>query len=170
MLHRAIWLLLASAALGCSGNDPNADGDTQDGDFLANQLTDCIADNPPSEPFDVGDLSGGSVAPMSGGAAPAPQAPTLQGFVDECLASDGSGCNGSFISLGAARCIATAQSLEPGLEPWTIGLTYHHSYHRIVWGVQNLLVNTASESSGKSLTLDAVDGRVLGRTGWRASE
>ena len=39
----------------------------------------------------------------------------------------------------------------------------------IQWGVENLLVDNGPDGySGESLTVDAVNGRVLGRTTWSA--
>jgi hypothetical protein len=152
MSQRAGCLLLLSCALGCSGPDPQPDDATQQPDFVSDQVSNCIADNPASEPFDVGDVT--------------PPGASMQTFVTECEAAEGSRCNEAFISKGAARCIGVSERFEPGLEPWTIGLRYHNSFHRVVWGVENLLENQGGFSSGKSLTLDAVDGKVLGRTDW----
>ena len=95
----------------------------------------------------------------------------MMSFVAQCQSAQGTNCNEAFISKEAARCIAQSASLEPGLEPWTIALGYTASYQRLIWSVENLLVNNgAAGYSGKSLSLDAATGRVLGRTGWMASE
>jgi hypothetical protein len=139
-------------------------------DFVADEARQCTSDHPASEPFDVGDVTVVSAAPMSGQPAPEAAAPTVASFAAECKAEGGADCEAAFISKEAARCIAQQAGLEPGLEAWTIAMTYHHSYHRVVWGVENLLEDHGSDGySGKSVTVDAVSGSVLGRTDWRAT-
>lgn len=103
---------------------------------------------------------------MSEAGAPA----TMETFVAECRSMGGTSCDEGLISKEAARCIAEKESFAPGLDAWSIGLSYQVSYHRLAWGVENLLVNRgAGDYSGQSLTLDAVSGRVLGRSNWLAT-
>jgi hypothetical protein len=164
-LWAAVFLLIS-----CSGSDREQGTDTQGRDFVSEQTSRCISDHPASEPFDVGDVTVASPAPMSGQSVPEVAAPTVESFAAECQAENGTGCDEAFISKEAARCIAQQDRLEPGLEPWTLAMTYHHSYQRIVWGVENLLEDHGNDGySGRSVTLDAVSGKVLGRTGWSAT-
>ena len=160
------WLLVALfGALGCSGAEPVDDTQAQQTAVSA-EVSACIDGHPAGEPFDVGDVLVASPA----SAAPAPTPPTAETFAAECRAdAAGSGCDERFLSREAARCIAQGAQFRAGLDEWTIALTYHNSYHRVVWGVENLLVDDGPDGySGESLTVDAVDGRVLGRTTWRA--
>jgi hypothetical protein len=182
-----VALVAAKAALGCGSPESN---DSQDDptDTLSPEIEQCISTHPASEPFDVGDVTVASAA--SAGAAPAspapadaapaspaqmsdavaPAPPTVDTFVAECRADGGNDCDESFISREAARCIAESLAFEPGLDAWNIAMTYHHSYHRVVWGVENLLEDLGDDGySGKSLTLDAARGALLGRTTWRAT-
>lgn len=154
-------------AFACSGAEPDAGTDTQDRAVSA-EVSACIASHPASEPFDVGDVVVGSPAPGSG--APEPSPPTVEAFAAECRAEGGTGCDAAFISREAARCIALDEQFPAGLGEWEIALTYHHSYRRVVWGIQNVLVDNASDYAGESLTVDAVNGRTLGRTSWRATQ
>jgi hypothetical protein len=172
-----ITLVAVMAASGCGSPDSNQSQD-EPTDTLSPAAAQCVSAHPAGEPFDVGDVSATSAdpasaapageAPMSDGVAPAP--PTVDTVVAECRAEGGSGCDESFISREAARCIAESLAFEPGLEAWDIALMYQHSYHRVVWGVENLLEDLGEDGySGKSLTLDAVRGNLLGRTTWRAT-
>jgi len=157
----------ALVAAGCSS--PESD-DSQDErlDTPSPEAQQCISEHPASEPFDVGDVTVANAAPMSGAVAPAP--PTVETFAEECRSEGGTGCDESFISREAARCIAERLAFEPGLDAWDIAMTYHHSYHRVVWGVENLLEDRGDDGySGKSLTLDAALGTLLGRTSWDAT-
>jgi hypothetical protein len=74
---------------------------------------------------------------MSGAVAPAP--PTVDTFAEQCRAEGRQRLRREFISKAAARCIAESLAFEPGLDAWDIAMTYHHSYHRVVWGIENLL-------------------------------
>ena len=163
MRHLAAAVAAVALLIACSGSAPKQDdtaGTTRE--FVSAETSACIDQHPPGEPFDLGDVS----AEMSGGGAP-----SVESLAAECRAGNGTGCDGELISLEAARCIAQNERFEPGLDPWTLGLTYHHSYHRLVWGIENLLVdNGAADYSGQSLTVDALTGRVLGRTGWSAMQ
>ncbi|MEY4546375.1 MAG: hypothetical protein RL685_2570 [Pseudomonadota bacterium] len=158
-------LLALFGAIACSGSDPDDDTQTQQHAVSA-EVSACIEGHPAGVPLDVGDVVVAS--PMSGATAPTP--PTAETFAAECRAdAAGTGCDESFLSLEAARCIAQDAQFRAGLEAWTIALTYNDSYHRVVWGVENLLVDNGPDGySGESLTVDAVNGRVLGRTTWSA--
>jgi len=174
-LGRKAVLIALLAVLGTSGcgSPESDDSQNEPTDTLSPAAEQCISEHPAGEPFDVGDVTtadaaAANPAPMSGAVAPA--TPTLETFVEECRSQGGSGCDDSFISREAARCIAEGLAFEPGLEAWDIALMYHHSYHRVVWGVQNLLEDLGNDGySGKSLTLDAARGDLLGRTTWRAT-
>ena len=167
----ASWLVLAifSVLLASSCASPDPEGSPEEpGDTVPPEAQLCISEHPASEPFDVGNVTVASAAPMSGAVAPAP--PTVDTFAAECQSAGGTGCDQSFISKEAARCIAESLAFEPGLGDWEIAMTYHHSYHRVVWGVENLLEDRGADGySGKSLTLDAALGTLLGRTSWQAT-
>jgi hypothetical protein len=158
-------LLALFGAIACSGSDPDDNTETQQ-HVVSAEVSACIEGHPAGIPLDVGDVVVAS--PPLGATAPTP--PTAETFAAECRAdAAGTGCDEGFLSREAARCIAEDAQFRAGLEAWTIALTYHNSYHRVVWGVENLLVDNGPDGySGESLTVDAVDGRVLGRTTWRA--
>jgi hypothetical protein len=177
-----VALVAALAVAGCGSPEPDESQD-EPTDTRSPAVEQCISAHPPGEPFDVGDVAVSNAAPASAApasAAPAseapmsgavaPTSPTVDTFTAECRAEGGSSCDESFISREAARCIAESLAFEPGLEAWTIGMTYHHSFHRVVWGVENLLEDLGDDGySGKSLTLDAARGTLLGRTTWHAT-
>jgi hypothetical protein len=129
----------------------------------------CIADNPPADPFDVGDVVVPSPAPGSVGPAPVP--PSADTIAAECVASGGTGCDPSrFISKAAASCLAESSGFEAGLEPWSLALVYHHGHDRVVWNVMSVVNDGGREGySGGVLTLDATDGDVLGRNAYTAT-
>lgn len=149
--------LIVLVLVGCAAE---ADGDGG---------SDCISDYPPESPFDVGDVTVASPAP--GSAAPEPEAPTAATIAAECVMNDGAGCDASrFISRAAASCLAELNEFEAGLEPWRVALLYHPGHERVVWNVMNRLNDRGAEGySGRSLTLDATDGHLLGRSGYSAT-
>lgn len=149
---------LVFALLGCAA-EADADG----------TLAECVADNLPANPFDVGDVV--VALPAPGSARPAPQPPTAATIASECVASGGTGCEASrFISKEAASCLAELNDFEAGLEPWSIALVYHHGHQRVVWNVTNVVNDGGREGySGGVLTLDATDGGVLARSAYSAT-
>jgi len=152
----AVTLSFACCLAACSGPDSKQDEPQSTGpEFVSDETTACISDHPAGEPFDVGD------ADVSAGAHP-----TLDTFQGQCLSAGGSGCDGAFISKDAARCIAQNEKLETGLEPWSIGMSYKASYRRLSWDIQNVTEDQGSTYGGTTVTLDAVSGRVLGRSNW----
>lgn len=163
---RAPQVLALLGALACSGSGPGAAADTQNHAVSA-EVSACTAAHPAGEPFDVGDVVVASPPPGSG--APEPTPPTVETFAAECRTDGGTDCDARFISREAARCIALDEQFQAGLDEWDIALAYHHSHRRVVWGIQNVLVDNDTDGyAGESLTVDAVNGRVLGRTSWRA--
>lgn len=153
----AALVLALFGAVACSGSEPDEGEDTQPA-AVSPEVSACISGNPPGEPFDLGQIEDGSST-------------TLEGFSAECRSSGGRGCDEPFISLEAARCIARDSQFQAGLEQWALSLKYEVSYRRVTWGVQNVLVDDGPANySGESLVIDAVSGRVLGRTSWRAAQ
>ena len=155
----------AALGLACSGGEAKqAEALGTSREFVSTETSACIADHPSEQPFDVGEASA-----TSGGTGSTVESPTVESLAAECREASGTGCDGDLISKEAARCIAQNEHFEAGLDAWSIGLAYLHSYHRLAWGVDNLLVDHGADGySGQSLTLDALSGRVLGRTGWSA--
>lgn len=150
-------LLVLSGAIACSGSEPGEPDDGQPPAVSA-EVSACISNHPPGEPFDLGQVEEGSPA-------------TLEAFLAQCRSAGGSGCDERLISLEAARCIALDQQFQAGLDEWVLSLKYEVSYRRVTWGVQNVLVDDGPANySGQSLIIDAVSGRVLGRTSWRATQ
>jgi hypothetical protein len=126
---------------------------------VSDATTACISDHPASEPFDVGQAD----------TSDSPN-PTLEMFQSQCRSAGGSGCDAAFISKEAARCIAQNEKLETGLEPWMIGMWYEDSYRRLGWEIQNVTEDQGSTYKGTTLTVDAVSGRVLGRSNWTTTQ
>lgn len=155
---RLNWLALGALLLvGCAGDVETAG------------IGSCISENPPDDPFDVGDVVIASPPPGSGG--PVPMPPSAASIAAECQAEAGTGCDvSSFISKGAASCIATLNQFEVGLEPWKLALVYHHRFSRVVWNVTSTLRDNGADGySGAVLTLDATDGAVLGQSSYSAT-
>jgi hypothetical protein len=140
-------LFFFALLVACAGADPKQDEPSTDANFVSSETSACISGHPAAEP-------------------PA----ALESVQAECRSAGGMNCEEPPISQEAARCIANNEQFAPGLEAWNIGLAYENSYHHLVWSVDNLLRNvSADDYSGQSLTLDAVSGRVLGRTNWNAA-
>jgi hypothetical protein len=150
------WFFAAAFLFACSASDSKQDRPTDTGaEFVSDETTACITSHPAAEPFDVGqaDISDNP-------------SPTLETFQSKCRSAGGSGCDASFISKEAARCIAQNEKLATGLEPWSIGMWYEDSYRRLGWEIQNVTEDQGPTYKGTTLTVDAVSGRVLGRSNW----
>jgi hypothetical protein len=156
----AVVLVFACSVVGCAASDSKQGSPAGAAPGLVSDATTaCIDGHPAGEPFDVGE------ADPSGGAQPA-----LETFQAQCRSAGGSGCEGAFISKEAARCIAQNEKLETGLEPWSIGMWYEDSYRRLGWEIQNLIEDQGPTYKGTTLTVDAVSGRVLGRSNWSTTQ
>lgn len=169
-MHPSWRILVALALLGCAAEAGGNGTVAEDGTVAEGAGTGaCIDGNPPGDPFDVGDVVVPDRAPGSTG--PALEPPTAAAIASECVASGGTGCEASrFISKEAASCLAELNEFEPGLEPWSVALVYHHGHDRVVWNVVNVTNDESAEGySGGSLTLDATDGAVLGRSTYTAT-
>jgi len=152
----AVTLSFMCCLVACSAADSKQGGPENAGsNLVSDETAACISGHPAAEPFDVGE------ADVSAGANP-----TLDTFQSQCRSAGGAGCDGAFISKEAARCIAQNEKLETGLEPWSIGMSYKTSYRRLSWDVQNVTEDQGATYGGTTLTLDAVSGRVLGRSNW----
>lgn len=149
------WLPAVVLLFACSSSAEQDSTENTGPDFVSDETTACITGHPAAEPFDVG------AADVSSGASP-----TLEAFQSQCHSSGGSGCDGVFISKEAARCIAQNEKLETGLQPWSIGMWYEDSYRRLGWEIQNVTEDQGTTYKGTTLTVDAVTGRVLGRSNW----
>jgi hypothetical protein len=69
----------------------------------------------------------------------------------------------------AALCVARAQGLSEGLAGLKAGLIFSPKLGRIVWNVQNTTAIQPDTRGGEAVTLDAITGSVLDRSGWSAS-
>ncbi len=152
---------------------PNGDGtNAEDDSSVANDDDDsthvCIAENPPAEPFDVGDIV--LASPPPGSTEPAPPGPTVDTIAAECVASGGTGCDpASFISKVAALCLAEFNEFPTGLEPWSAALVYHYGHERVVWNVTNLVRDDGPNGYwGNIMTFDATDGSFIELLGYGA--
>jgi hypothetical protein len=66
-----------------------------------------------------------------------------------------------------AREVAGKAGLEPGIKPWSVSFTWNRQFG-YVWGVSNTLHESKYGADGRSVLIDANDGRVLGVFGWVA--
>ena len=130
----------------------------------------CIAENPPTEPFDVGSTEGqAQPSPVPGGTPILSPAPTAADIARDCRDDRGSGCNAAaFISKPAAICIARERGLELGQRPWDVSLGYYEDYRRVCWSFLNVIETSSDGYWGDSMVLDAVTGAELGRSSYRA--
>jgi hypothetical protein len=155
MIARRAWPI--ALLLGCGGHA----GDSVRGD--------CIAENAPTEPFDIGDVEGlAEPAPEPGGTPMVQSPPTLADIVRECRSSGGRDCDERrFISKDAAICVAQAGGLAAGIRPWEVSLAYYANYRRVCW-----LITTVSDSGrdgygGELLVLEATSGAELEHSGYQ---
>jgi len=65
-----------------------------------------------------------------------------------------------------ARTIARNAGLEPGEKPWALSFHWHSGFESYVWDVSNTLHESKYGGGGRSVLIDANDGRVLGVYGW----
>ncbi len=73
------------------------------------------------------------------------------------------------ISANAAACIAQAEGLADGIEPWTISLVCNSRVETIVWAVHNTETRSDSRAGGTVMNIDAVDGTLIETLGWDAT-
>jgi len=66
------------------------------------------------------------------------------------------------IGEAAARSIASKAGLEPGLGQWRVKFLWNYGFESYIWGISN----TLHEHNGRSVLIDANDGRVLGIHEW----
>jgi hypothetical protein len=168
---RATPLLLA-LLLGC-GASAEAAADADPGSSAAGDgaTNACMADNPPSEPFDVGDTQRAATpAPQPGGAPIVAPAPTAADIAQDCRDGGGCGCDEhSFISKKAAECLARQIGLVEGVRPWSTSLGYYQNHQRVGWGVMTVREYTSDGYWGEVLVLDATSGDELARESYRAT-
>ena len=65
----------------------------------------------------------------------------------------------------AGREIATRAGLESGVTAWRVSFHWHRDFG-YVWEVRNTLHGRNREPSGRTVLIDANDGRILGFYGW----
>jgi hypothetical protein len=143
----AIGVLIVCGAAGCSQSDAVS--------------TECASMHPRSS-------------------APVAAADELSQTLSDCnadkVAHVGSNCDSTaFVSSGAAICVAQAAGLESGLSTLSAGLSYDPRYHRVAWGVSNLLYDDAhpppsdggsGTSGGRFFAIDAETLSVLWQGAW----
>ncbi|HTV24177.1 MAG TPA: hypothetical protein VMG12_36040 [Polyangiaceae bacterium] len=174
---RAAALALSSLALSSLGCGAADDGDVAGGagnqgvaaDVLAAHaaaLDACIDDNPPAEPFDLGDTDDvrGDPVPQPG-VDPIPRPPfTAADIAQVCRDGNGSGCDERlFISRAAADCIARESELAAGVAPWSTTLEFFAPYDRVCWNILSVLEYTEDGFRAELLVLDATSGEELAR-------
>jgi hypothetical protein len=103
---------------------------------------------------------------------PAPQPecplPTPESVAQQCEAA-GAPCDATrFITRDAAICIARAQGLDPGLEPWTATLLFREDTRRPVWKIDSVLTVEPDNCSrgGQYVRIDAITGEPSAIGGW----
>lgn len=151
---------------GCGADTDDGALDADDGAMNA-----CVAENPPSEPFGVGDTEGGASmpAPVPGGEPIITPPPTAAEIAQHCRDGGGSGCDArAFISRAAAECIARDTGLAAGLQPWHTTIGYYENHQRVGWGILTVRENTSDGYWGDALVLDATTGAELARSVYRA--
>jgi hypothetical protein len=81
----------------------------------------------------------------------------------------------AFATSDAAICVAQAAGLELGLSAPFAWLSYDSRYHRVVWGVSNLLYDEShpppsdggrGSSGGRYFAIDAENLSVLWQGAW----
>lgn len=72
----------------------------------------------------------------------------------------------------AALCVAKADGLAAGIQPWTAAIVFHSGYLRIVWIVTaTTSVGPAPGGAGGDImTIDSITGGVLGTGQWSSVE
>lgn len=134
-------------------------------------LEECIAENPPAQPFDVGSTQGLALPASEPGGTPIVlPPPTAEDIAGHCRDGGGSGCNArAFISKEAALCIGLDRGLAPGQRPWDVGLAYYQNHKRVGWGILTVKQSSSSGYSGESMVLDAISGAELDRGSYVAT-
>jgi hypothetical protein len=130
----------------------------------------CIAEHPPTDPFDFGEDPYAAPSEPGGPVHVPLSAEQAVSIADGCREDHGTVCDLThFISKQAADCIARAHAFEAGLSPWKFHLRYYGTKLRVVWEVQNLesVLGTAA-SAGSVLVIDATLGTVLEMAQWQA--
>jgi hypothetical protein len=132
----------------------------------------CIADNPPSTPFDVGDVVVPAQPPSEpGGEAIVGPAPTAADIALQCQQSGGSGCEErAFISRDAATCLAQTSGVAEGERPWEVSLGYFDNHKRVGWLMMTVAGSTRDGGNwGDAVVLDATTGGELSRSTYTAT-
>lgn len=67
-----------------------------------------------------------------------------------------------FLSQDAVKCLAKEKSFPPGIDEWSLFLSFDSASQRVVWNVKNVVSRqNASNWDGQLLVLDAVGGQEL---------
>ena len=104
-------------------------------------------------------------SPPAGNSTTCPP-PTITEIESRC-SEDGHDCTGQIsVSKAAALCIARENGLEEGLEGLHAELLYNYEYRIPIWATSNVLYKQADSAGGKSLAINASDGKVIERTSW----
>lgn len=166
---RAALALAFAAIPACSSTDPPP-GNSTTGATVAS----CREQFSPDKGYGYqDDLTMVSSPPHDGGAGGAATGTdtALERVVSSCKAGGGAACDPTtFLTHDAAICAAKLGGLSDGIGGLEAGLTFLAKSARVVWNVQNLTAGTqgSGETSGDTVTLDAVDGSVLTRGSWSA--
>lgn len=152
------WVVTILCGCGAGANDGEAAG--------------CVADNPASIPFDVGDVSVGARPPSEpGGETIVAPTPTAADIAAQCRQSGGTGCDESaFISRDAAICLGRASGIAEGERPWKVSLNYFDNHQRVGWLIMTVTGTTRDGGyGGDSVVLDATTGAELSRNTYSAT-
>ena len=69
-----------------------------------------------------------------------------------------------FLSENAATCLAQEKSFPPGIDQWSLHLSFDSGLQRVVWNLVNVVSREdANNWNGQMLVLDAVGGEELKR-------
>ena len=159
----ALVLLLLAA---CSQSSSSGPATTSTADNCKSQYS-------PTKGYGYASDGPYATAPADDAGVPATPPDAVDLAVKSCAGSaDAAACDReSLMTRDAALCLAKASGLVAGISPWTATIVFHAKHRRIVW---NVTATTASDSAsgssgGDVMTIDAINGAVLGTSQWGAT-
>lgn len=138
-----VWNALVGSVNGqfCTAASPNRRGPKEPGDSLAAA---ALYDDPQPDDRLANEAAG------------------------ECSLAGASACDpAQFVTIWAAECVARAEGLEVGIAPWQSVLRYDEDMSRVAWNISTTLRDDGEgNSSGATMTLDAITAEVIGTSEW----